>query len=324
MLLKKKTENYNHSIPCLQQKKKPLRTSNTNREEFLKKLEERSETTSKKLNKKLNKKVSFHLQEPSEIQFAQKKTLRTKKKRKKPNHAKKKNRQNYGANVKKKKKERMEQILKKIREENVVVNLSDEEVPPCTYVFLAKGLGFIPSKKVDIQDLRYDTLEFIRIMKWKAFFHHNPEAQTENTDAQNLHADIKISNFSEAPFQHPVMDELTDRLLGWILNHKGETPKSNLTPLEMRGRKWIEDKIKSKKLFVSKADKGGAILILNYRQVEESIEKEICNERKFEKINTTPDKHLKTVRDKVNTLTKDLQQRQIISNTDKTHHWSDR
>ena len=81
---------------------------------------------------------------------------------KKPEHRRRRNRQNYQRNKKRKKQEKIEQLVTKIKEENVVVNLSIEEVPASAYLFLAKGLGYVPSTKVDLQDLKYDTLEFLR------------------------------------------------------------------------------------------------------------------------------------------------------------------
>jgi hypothetical protein len=211
----------------------------------------------------------------------------------------------------------MEELVEKIKEENIVVNMSTEEVPASAYLFLAKGLGFVPTKKVDPQDLKYDTLEFIRKLEWKAFFHQNPEiANTSN--ASNLHQDIRISNFSQAPFQHGILDDLKTKLLGWIANHEPSTPKHNLTPLELRGRKWITDKIKSETIFITKADKGGAILIMNYEDVQEAIKKEVLDETKFEKVETTADQHIFTVRDKVNTATIQLQTNNFITKEDKS------
>ena len=109
----------------------------------------------------MNKKVSFHLQERTAITFTKKKGVRLKP-QKQPPERKKKNRQNYNRNKKKKKEDRLKEIVNKIKDENVVINLSNEDIPDSVPIFLAKGLGFVPTLKVDIHDLRYDTLEFIR------------------------------------------------------------------------------------------------------------------------------------------------------------------
>ncbi len=287
--------------------------SATKQKEVIQRLEEKSATTASRLNKKMNKKVSFYLQERSEINFTRKKKVRMKT-QKQPQERKKKNRHNYRRNKKKKKEERMKEMITKIKDENVVVNLSDEEIPDCAYIYLAKGLGFVPSQKVDIQDLRYDTLEFIRKVEWRAFFHQQKEENTENTEIENTtdntkihHSDIRVSNLSKAPFQHPVTDDLKLRLMGWIANHNNDTPKSNLTKCELQGKKWLEEKVDAKTVFVTKADKGGAILVMNYVDVEEAITNEILDVNKFEEIQTTADDHLFTVRNKINETAINLQ-----------------
>ena len=86
----------------------------------------------------------------------------------------------------------------------------------------------------------------------------------------------------------------------------------------MRGRKWIKDKVAEKAIFITKADKGGATLVMNYADVEESIKQELMNNQKFEKLSVTADEHLSTVREKVNNVSKQLKQNEKISKYDKT------
>ena len=107
-------------------------------------------------------------------------------------------------------------------------------------------------------------------------------------------------------------------MLGWIANHESSTPRHNISPLELRGRKWVKDKIKSKTIFITKADKGGAILIMNFEDVQRTIESEIYNESKFEKILTTAEQHIFTIRDRVNATAINLQSNGFISKEDKS------
>ena len=83
------------------------------------------------------------------------------------------------------------------------------------------------------------------------------------------------SNFKQAPTQNSIIGELKTKLLGWIANHEAKAPKSNLTELEQRGKKWVSEKIKEELIFITKADKGGATLIMNYKDVEDAVKKEI-------------------------------------------------
>ena len=118
---------------------------------------------------------------------------------------------------KQKKRERIDTLVNKIKNENVVVNLSQEELPKPAYLFLAKGLGFVPARKVDIHDLKYDANEFIRKLSWKAFFKANPELAT-GEGYNSIHQDIKVSGFTSPTFTHPLLDEIKTKIFGWIAN----------------------------------------------------------------------------------------------------------
>ena len=98
----------------------------------------------------------------------------------------------------------------------------------------------------------------------------------------------------------------------------GKTPKSNLTPLELRGRKWLTDQLQNKILFITKADKGGATLIMNYEDVKAAIEKELFDERKFEKLERSTDEQLAHVKDEVKSCVIHLTERKMITERDKT------
>ena len=248
-----------------------------NATQFLNKMENVSTKNSHNINERMNKKINFHLQQQHQtIVFTTVKT-QVKKKRTWTANRKRKNRLKYNMKQKEKKHQKVVSMVNKIKEENIVVNLSQEELPDCAYLFLAKGLGFIPTRRVDIQDLKYDTNEFIRKLAWKAYFKANPELQTSTFDPK--HQDIRVSSYSYPSFTHPLLDDVKTKLLGWIANHAPSTPKSNLTLLEIQGKKWLTDEIKNKRLFVSKCDKGGAILVskgdkgraiivINYHDIE--------------------------------------------------------
>ena len=268
--------------------------------------------------KKMNKNISFHRgsEQPS-IEFTTSKVA-VKKKRKWTANRKKINRKKYKVKVKKKKQEKIRALVDKIKDNNVVVNLSNVDIPDAAYLFLSKGLGYIPSTKVDPHDLKYDTTEFIRKLEWKAFFKANPELQSDNHLSGNEYADIKVSSFSHPNFTNPLLEDVKTKLFGWISNHIAKAPKSNLTPLELRGRKWLIDQLQNETLFITKADKGGATLIMNYTDVKSSIENELFDERKFQKLEKSTEEQLSYVKDEVKSLVIHLAEKKMITENDKT------
>ena len=131
-------------------KKQDLVTNSENPNNILAKLEQASSKQGRELNEKMNKKVEFHLQGSHEsIKFAKVKSYIKKKKRKPNARQKKKKKTIYRSKQKDKKQEKIKAMVSKIKEENVVVNLSNQEIPDAVYLFLQKGLGFVSSQKVD-------------------------------------------------------------------------------------------------------------------------------------------------------------------------------
>ena len=78
------------------------------------------------------------------------------------------------------------------------------------------------------------------------------------------------------------------------------------------------DKMQSESIFVTKADKGGATLIMNFTDVKAAIENELFNTNKFTKLERNMEEQLDYVKEEVKSLTIHLQQRELISENDKT------
>ena len=68
----------------------------------------------------------------------------------------------------------------------------------------------------------------------------------------------------------------------------------------------------------TKADKGGATLVLNYQDVQTAVKNELSDADKFTKLERTADEQLTHVRDEVRSVAIYLEQRKKISSSDKT------
>ena len=134
---------------------------------------------------------------------------------------------------------------------------------------------------MNIQDLKYDTTEFIRKLEWKSFFKANPEFETNSDPSNDIHRDIKVSGFTHPNYSNPLLEEIKTKLYGWIANHTALNPKQNLSPLELCGRKWVMNHLKKETIFVTKADKGGATLIMNFADVKAAIQNELFIHRQI-------------------------------------------
>ena len=200
---------------------------------------------------------------------------------------------------------------------SIVRNFTDIELPNTAYLYLARGLNFVQSKKANKEDLEFDTKEFIRKLEWRAHFY---QADGENNlDHDDLHADMRIPSRRSAPEQNsPLLEEIKTKLLGFLTTFQPTAPSSNLTPAEQRGKRWLMNMVKEQKIFVTKADKGGAVLILNFDTALQAVRKEMTNAEKFTRLDTPVQEKMKQAEKEVKVLVSNMELAGKITAHDKT------
>ena len=198
-----------------------------------------------------------------------------------------------------------------------MVNLSDKEIPDIVYIYLSCGLNFVQAKVANKEDLKFDLQEFLRKLSWKAYFHLNPDQKSTSNTEGDLHADLKVKSKNYPIMSNPLLDEVKDKVLGWVANFNPKQPQSNLSPQAIRGRRWILNAVTNRELFVTRADKGGAILILNYETVKKTLEDELFDPAKYEVVSEDADSHLKNVNKRVKDKVLDLEARGLITGKDR-------
>ena len=263
----------------------------------------------------MNKKLKFHNNDADKVIFTKRKKPPSKKQKVKSEERKKKNRQNYRRNAKTRRLNRMKVKVQEIINSNTVINLSKLDIPEHVYLYLAKGLNFVPSANTNPHSLKFDTQNFFRKLEWKAYFKQHPDLSTNN---DNIHKDLFVETNKHPDYQHTCIEEAKIKVFGWIANHKFEEPKRNLTPAECNGRKWMMEQINEQNIFVSKADKGGATLILDYDTVTQEIEKELGDKEKYYVLKEKADAHCNKLSAQIRKMIIDLHKRDIISKKDKT------
>ena len=105
------------------------------------------------------------------------------------------------------------------------------------------------------------------------------------------------------------------KLLNWVDNFEPPEGKPNISPGLKRGRDWIRKMVRDKKIYVCKADKGGATLIINYEVVIKTIETDLHNPANFEE--QAEDMVPKTVQ-KIKELVNGLVKEEKLSLADRT------
>ena len=57
--------------------------------------------------------------------------------------------------------------------------------------------------------------------------------------------------------------------------------RSNLTLLEAKGQRWCKKAVKERRLYITKVDKGGCIIILNACDVDNLMRETLSDDSKF-------------------------------------------
>ena len=172
------------------------------------------------------------------------------------------------------------------------------------------------SRKASKEDLKYDTQEFLRKLEWKAHFHENPKDDSFNEDQ---HQALRIpSRKHPEGLISPLMDEIRTKLLGFVSSFNPSQPVTNLTAAERRGKSWVLNAIEEEKIFITKADKGGATLILDYTVAVDCVIKELSNQENFEHVDLAIDNKMKEVQLTVRCKVLELLTDGVILEKDKT------
>ncbi|KAL5264455.1 hypothetical protein ACHWQZ_G005523 [Mnemiopsis leidyi] len=110
---------------------------------------------------------------------------------------------------------------------------------------------------------------------------------------------MKPKGISHPDFSHPILDQVKTKLLGWVSNVELTTPHNNLNVQELQGKKLLLDLINKEKVFITKADKGGATLVFDFQKVVDIITAEVSDTQKYTKLNQSVEKKMEETRKKI-------------------------
>ncbi|KAL5258790.1 hypothetical protein ACHWQZ_G009299 [Mnemiopsis leidyi] len=212
--------------------------------------------------------------------------------------SRKRRKKNYLQRRRQEKEDELTARIKEIKQNNQVINLSSVEVPDDVYLYLALGSTFVPHKKPSAHDLIYDTKMFSRKLAWQAFFKANPGfgepkdngKQSEGLDLTHRIEDLRPPGTTWPQFSSKLLEEVNGKLnqgvSDIIKNAKQHSP--NLTHREAAGLKWCIKHTRERVVYISEADKGGAILILNSTDVDRVIRDNLDDSDSFTRLNEDP------------------------------------
>jgi hypothetical protein len=175
-----------------------------------------------------------------------------------------------------KKKRRVDNRLKKLAdyamESRSVVNLTDKDIPPEAILVLSKRIGFAPTAPHDKLKCQVDCSTTMAKL-CTATRHRLKKNQEEDEgiafeEQEVCEPIIPPSLRLAAPTVpmdsgDPLIDGLKQELLSFMDNLKPTRFRSNLSASERKGLQWLLQEIHEGDLRIVKADKGGALCIMD-------------------------------------------------------------
>ena len=175
------------------------------------------------------------------------------------------------------------------------------EIPDSVYLLLNKGSTFNVSREYSKTDIEQDVTEFKRKLGVSVERHHktvdeHKDSCTYTTSQspfpyqESIPQSIKPPYKDISTFSHKPLSTFLDDLDNFTKEIVVKKPENNLTYLERTGAQWCRKQIKDQKLYISQADKGGAILLLDPSKVHNIIKTELCDTNKYVKLPKDPSK----------------------------------
>ena len=257
----------------------------------------------KKIQKKFNRKINFYKKQ-DEDKWKNWPCKDSKKITKKKTNASK---------TKKNLKRKFNQIKKEAN--NLLKNgsvrvLMELDVPPEAIAVLGKGLGFVPTPKEDDIELRLEARRCIN----NIINDVNKHAKMEELNSEGLedvitsNDDLVSSSFSlpsklrqVSYFQKSLnkpnaernfMVQKVKENLNSLKYKKSKQIKRNLSFFERKGLDWLSKKVMNEEIFISEADKGGAILIVSKYLLEEKMKQKLENPLLYKMLSKDPRKEI--------------------------------
>ena len=247
-----------------------------------------TEETNQPLSEEDERNITEHFQKKM-IFYTQQNTTKWKEWPNKKNNKKKE------ANYKRRKKRREKKTAddaKKAIESGSVVILVKEEVPPGAIALLGKGLNFTPTPTTNMMEEQLDMrLNTNRILR--AANNGGAGQNVKQTFPAKLAHKRYAAGFpAEETAMNNIVEEIAEEHNGRLQFQNDACIKKNITRDEEEGLRWLINQTKEQKIAVVKADKGGAILIVEPSLLERAVLDKLENPALYERLETNPTNNL--------------------------------
>lgn len=179
-------------------------------------------------------------------------------------------------------------------QKHLIVNLSDFKLTKAQCSILEKGLSFSPTPfNFDKFDILRSFNDFFRQIKFSALYTNNKDS---STDVKNKEDCIEF-------YQNCVLADISKLLP----KYNKQQQKPNLSESEKRALSELK---RNKDIIIKKADKGGAVVILNRIDYINEAMRQLNDDKSYKKLDEDPSNYVFT---KINKILKNLENQNLIT-----------
>ena len=201
----------------------------------------------------------------------------------------------------KKQLKRVERRVRRVKEENLVFNLLDPEVltvPDEAMAVLSYGDGFINNPSFDPLRFRRDGFTASNKLAHLANKLASSDSSSDVSVVEEevipdlvVPLDLKLRGLCNPPEEthhDPLISQVRTGIKAFTESLKPSARKNNLSSLELKGLFWLRSHCKDGSICICKADKGGALIIMDPLVLKSMMRSKLEDTSLYELINYDP------------------------------------
>ena len=206
-----------------------------------------------------------------------------------PNNKKSKKTEANFHRKQKRRKRKTEDDANRALESGSVVILVEKEIPLGALALLGKGLNFTPTPTADIREEQLDMrLNTNRILKAANISRENDSNIKYSVPSKLSYKRYTAAAPAKENSVNNIVQNITEEHNARLQFQNTNKMKKNITKDEQDGLQWLIKETNESNIAVVKADKGGAILIVDPKLLEKAVQDKLQDPNLYEQIEGDP------------------------------------
>ena len=174
-------------------------------------------------------------------------------------------------------------------ERNLVVNLSEVEIPLYSVAILSYGPGWIPCPKFDDVQFKLDGYNAANKQAWKAIF-------KDSTGSNDLPVELLKKPITSlcSKIDDSAIKTVRDNIVTFVETVQPKKCQPNMNRFEKEGYDWLKKAVSEGTIAVTSADKGGAIIIVTPEIIKELTAEKVSDTRRYRPLQRDPTTELRS------------------------------